>query len=343
MTGEDAIRFISEIHPYLMLKRSQAQLILEYKELTMSLSLKDPIHRQWTQEAKETALKMKERMHSLNAKGPNAHFAGGQWWTPMSSSGKCTVFKEKWLPQGMIVDGEYYPLQTLEPDTKGRGGSYWQTPKAMMVEEDYLPYLARMQRSNDPKTNTKIRPSSLAVQVKTPEFWPTPAASESGRTLEQFEENKTRGTKLGGMGLSIAVQMWPTPTAKDELGRAYQISSEKIYLTLEGAAQSGMAFLGNIGMEQDFKESAVANNMSVNALIGKPQIWPTPRAMDYKDCGPVGSKSQVYRMERKYLDATVKTAEIKGQLNPTWVEYYLMGFPLLWSKAHANILKIMKK
>lgn len=62
--------------------------------------------------------------------------------------------------------------------------------------------------------------------------------------------------------------------------------------------------------------------------------WPTPRASDWKDCGDVGSKSHQYRLDRKYLDATVKDGS-GGALNPRWVEW-LMGYPIGWLKLGAS-------
>ena len=95
-------------------------------------------------------------------------------------------------------------------------------------------------------------------------------------------------------------------------------------------------------------------------------LWPTPRQSEYKDCGPVGSKSQKDMAKRRKLCAVVKmwptpqssdhrdrgnmsnpciqkrvkqgrqlnlsmvVSEKSGQLNPTWVEW-LMGYPLGWT------------
>ena len=59
--------------------------------------------------------------------------------------------------------------------------------------------------------------------------------------------------------------------------------------------------------------------------------WPTPRASEYKDCGPVGSKSQIHMENRSYLCAKAKDANMpSGKLNPDWVEW-LMGVPTGWT------------
>ena len=86
-------------------------------------------------------------------------------------------------------------------------------------------------------------------------------------------------------------------------------------------------------------------------------MWPTPRASDYKGCGPLGSSSAKHFLKKGYLSGAVllptprvggsqSTSEagvkhgdlaavVGGQLNPTWVEW-LMGFPLGWTDLSAS-------
>ena len=61
-------------------------------------------------------------------------------------------------------------------------------------------------------------------------------------------------------------------------------------------------------------------------------LWPTPRASEYKDSGPVGSKSHKHMKDRHYLCAEVKDQQKPtGKLNPEWVEW-LMGYPEGWTE-----------
>ena len=64
---------------------------------------------------------------------------------------------------------------------------------------------------------------------------------------------------------------------------------------------------------------------------GNTRSWGTPRFSEYKDCGPLGSKSQVHMIKRSYLCAQVKqyppATDPTAKLSPDWTEW-LMGFPI---------------
>lgn len=66
--------------------------------------------------------------------------------------------------------------------------------------------------------------------------------------------------------------------------------------------------------------------MNLAMQVRYPHLWPTPRASECKDCGPVGSKSHVHMKSKQYLCAQVKEeSKPRGMLNPQWVEW-LMGY-----------------
>jgi len=65
--------------------------------------------------------------------------------------------------------------------------------------------------------------------------------------------------------------------------------------------------------------------------MARHNLWPTPRASEYKDCGPVGSRSHTHMDKRSYLCAKAKDPDQpRGLLNPDWVEW-LMGVPTGWT------------
>lgn len=75
------------------------------------------------------------------------------------------------------------------------------------------------------------------------------------------------------------------------------------------------------------------------STMARHNLWPTPRATDYKDCGPVGSKSQVHREKRFYLDAVVKQKDRPtGKLSPMWTEW-LMGYCIGHTELKGSVMR----
>lgn len=128
--------------------------------------------------------KSSPRSYSLKTSQQSEHAD----WTQLSRN----------LPkQGMTVDGLCFPLQMWVQNTKGKDGS------ALLPTPSSVNYGSNQGGAAGRVGKKRYSLESMARH----NLWPTPAANESGRTLAQFRENKTRETKLGGMGLSIAVQI----------------------------------------------------------------------------------------------------------------------------------------
>jgi hypothetical protein len=103
---------------------------------------------------------------------------------------------------------------------------------------------------------------------------------------------------------------WPTPTACDTEG--------------------GISMDVKTNGKRFYRENkdGVKWGVKLRDAVNAEESWPTPRASEYKDCGPVGSKSQVHMEKRSYLCAKVKDPDKPiGKLNPEWVEW-LMGVPI---------------
>ena len=105
--------------------------------------------------------------------------------------------------------------------------------------------------------------------------------------------------------------MWPTPSA-----------------TPRGPHTGAIA--GSVA--EDGKSRISANGTKWGATLETAvKMFPTPRASEWKDVGPVGSKSHTHMHKRDYLCAKGKDPEQpKGTLSAAWVEW-LMGYPLGWT------------
>jgi hypothetical protein len=72
-------------------------------------------------------------------------------------------------------------------------------------------------------------------------------------------------------------------------------------------------------------------------------MWPTPRASEYKGCGPIESKGAEHMEKKQYLCAIAQESEgISGQLSADWTEL-LMGFPKGWTECYMLGAKVGKK
>ena len=116
--------------------------------------------------------------------------------------------------------------------------------------------------------------------------------------------------------------MWAHPTEERESGLWLTPSTVQIEPT-EGRREKRKAYRESIGRKD------VAGCLAEQ--VATPEMWPTPRASEWKDVGPVGSKSHTHMDKRDYLCAKVKDPEQPtGSLNPQWVEW-LMGYPIGWT------------
>ena len=117
--------------------------------------------------------------------------------------------------------------------------------------------------------------------------------------------------------------MWAHPTEENESGLWPTPSA-----TPRGPHTGAIA--GSV--TEDGMSRVLAKGIKFGATLETAvKMWPTPRASEWKDVGPVGSKSHTHMDKRDYLCAKVKDPEQPtGSLNPQWVEW-LMGYPIGWT------------
>ena len=122
-------------------------------------------------------------------------------------------------------------------------------------------------------------------------------------------------------------KLWPTPRAK-EPGRTTEGYGRGLAELVEGKEQ--------VKVWPTPTQDSVSERTKKYAQGGTPlplavKMWPTPRASEWKDVGPVGSKSHTHMDKRDYLCAKVKDPDQPGgSLNPAWVEW-LMGYSPGWT------------
>ena len=157
----------------------------------------------------------------------------------------------------------------------------------------------------------QLAPSMPRTDESESSLWPTPKAVmveeeyEGWRSRMAGYSDPKSNTKTKPDNLAVAVKMWPTPDASPRGPRA-------------------MELVGQTGRSVERRKSGQQRGIDLQTAA---KMWPTPRASEWKDTGPVGSKSHAHMDKRDYLCAKVKDVnQPTGQLNPAWVEW-LMGFP----------------
>lgn len=73
--GPDAVRFLSDILPYLKIKKAHAELAIQVGTIRDELPKRRNGQAKWTEEARERCAKIKMEVAVLNQKGPRAQNA----------------------------------------------------------------------------------------------------------------------------------------------------------------------------------------------------------------------------------------------------------------------------
>lgn len=187
-----------------------------------------------------------------------------------------------WSRSGITCFGIAYPLVPLVRLTKETGCGSWRTPNAQDGERGVTKRIHERARIG---LNTQVQ-------------WPTPRANERGQ----------HNSRDNHMALSLAVQMFPTPT------------------TGKGGSNSKRKERGSGGPNlQEFVQMFPTPRAIYGAHPGMTDpkhLTGAPTARDYRDNG----KSPAELARNSPTLATIAG----GTLNPTWVEW-LMGFPIEWT------------
>jgi hypothetical protein len=204
--GVAAAKFLRTIRPYLLLKRQQATLALSIQDLAASLIPPGRTRATWTEAAKARALLMKERMHSLNQKGPSSPKVGtvaflenGEWRAPQASLfDRSPKFSGPWPRSGSMRSGLVVPRAKSALPMNANGGSSWPMPTAMDSASSGAAGYSEVNRQT--------------LTDATARRWPTATVSDSHGheySRDQGDPSKPRIT-LAGHGMN-----WSTPTVAD--------------------------------------------------------------------------------------------------------------------------------
>ena len=279
-----------------------------------------------------------------------------------------------WKAQVTIQRGEYSQRKKLAHLTKGNASSSWATPNTM----DSLPQRSEeaLKRQATTTRDGRAKPANLREQVnersmeiyaekKYPllfpngnNLWPTPVAQDDNKSPEahmRMKANMKGGPRYKPTSLQVMVKgiekgLWPTPTLHGNYNRkgASQNSGDGLETAVKKELwPTPTAMTGGTGVAPSHENGGHGWNIGAavnDSLSDNPKRnWPTPRASEYKDCGPVGSKSHTHMDKKNYLCAKTKQEDKPtGCLNPTWVEW-LMGVPTGWTELDSWVTELSPK
>ena len=168
-----------------------------------------------------------------------------------------------------------------------------------------------------------FRQSEPEDQLKSRKHWPASGMIVDGQLYPLPKLVQITKEKDGSVLL-------PTPTANSYgTNQGGENPNGKIRPSLETMARKNLWPTPRAREGADCPSERARNQPSLEAPVNMAaEKFPSPGASEYKDCGPVGSKSHIHMTEKAYLCALVKSSnQPTGKLSPMWVEW-LMGLPI---------------
>lgn len=269
--------------------------------LTLDSTRSPETYKKWVSRLRQTASRRKKSVVRTGASGSS------RWPTAVvadaRSSGRHTTTTNVMHAGTTLTDAtRNWPTPTSEP-FRSRGGERkdemgldrlakrWPTP----ASRDY----------RTPNSATHLTVSSGAKHLDqlsnfVAHMWPTPRGTESEmRTHKRTPAQLERGH---GRYLPVEAENWPTPSA-GEGRRGSFVDDTKRAKEGRGRQLTDTAINWPTPRSED-GECCGNHPGRKDSLTGVSKMWPTPRSAEWKDSGPVGSKSFQHRLKRHYLDAT---------------------------------------
>jgi hypothetical protein len=207
--------------------------------------------------------------------------------------------------------------------------SLWRTAQCSLLE-DLNESLATLPRSGMTRNGLLWELPMLEQTTREIGFglWPTPVSSDISMRTTKY--------KQGGTALSLAVQTWPTPAARDgnPTNTLETLMDGRFVDQLANRVKMVENNLWTTPCSRDWKGKTISKNHPDGfnkSLVNDVIKFPTPQASDCRDRGNMSNPSIQRRAENgKQLNLSMVAHPTSGQLNPTWVEW-LMGWPLGWT------------
>jgi hypothetical protein len=222
------------------------------------------------------------------------------------SSDRCKlIWKSKVSKSNVLL----FQLQASVLGIKGKESGLWLTPTATDIATRSEEALQKRKEYRKSIGRTTTPPGNLAEQVQygkpTTNMYPTPTQDSASERTKKY--------KQGGTPLSMAVKMFPTPTAGCEMEGELQSRDQTMVFSERRQTRDG----GRFGAK-------------LNDVVNKiEKMYNTPTTNDAKNL--TFPKSQTNRTS--IVGNLIQQEQIKpgGKLNPNFVEF-LMGYPMNWTK-----------
>ena len=184
--------------------------------------------------------------------------------------------------------------------------------------------------ANNYATRTFVFPSSsIGALHKRDRVWII------GRDLGDPEHDGSSSTEIGGGNEEITERTQKGKKTSKQSKGASRSEHDKVVPNSESIGCGGRNGIECGDQQRKILEEEQGRSsvgVKLRDAVNHMETFPTPRASEYKDCGAVGSKSQIHMDNRSYLCAKVKDPhKPSGKLNPVWTEW-LMGYPKGWTE-----------
>jgi hypothetical protein len=241
-------------------------------------------------------MKLLESSESVNLDGSLGKMLKALLTSPKVRS--CSRYKKIWKQRVSKSNVLLFQLQASVLGIKGKGSGLLHTPTATEIGLRSPAAMEKRKKYRESIGRKTVPPGNLLEQIQM--MYPTPTQDSASERTKKY--------KQGGTPLTVAVKMFPTPTASDiEGGEAKDVQIEN---------------------GRFFRENKKGERWGVK-LRDAMTLLPTPTARDHKDMGyqPTWKPSRDKSLPREVL----KNNKPGGKLNPNFVEH-LMAYPMNWTK-----------